>query len=389
MTQKKLFWMLALSLTTLGLGACQASATPTAPVTAQVAAGPIAQGHIEPQFSQDVAFTLPGQVHEVLVAEGDVVVKDQVLARLGGDELRAVELARAEQELLSAQQNLDGLQSNAERLAAQSAAAVSATEKAMADAQEQYDALKNPDAAQRTQIEARLALLEQQLADAEEKLQNIEALTNPDPLELAQAKVTVADLEVSLADAQEALDALNNPDPLLVAQLEASLPLLEAELATARNSAASLADGVDDDLLAAAQARLKTAQAVLALAEANVASAELRAPAAGTIVGLNLLPGQVVAAGVPVLTLADLGTWVVKTDDLTELEVVAIADGQAVKIILDALPDMPIDGTVSEIAQRFEDRRGDVTYTVTITLAGAPASVRWGMTGQVQFPEDQ
>lgn len=389
MMRKKLFSIFALSSVVLVMSACQSSATPTPQASTLPPAGIIAQGHAEPQFLQDVSFTTSGQVLEVLVAEGDIVSKGQVLARLSGGELRTLEWVRAEQELLAAQQNLDDLQSNPELTKAQSAAAVANAEKALSDAKRQLDDLKNPDAVLVSQLEARITLLEQQLAQAQEDLQDIEDRTDPDEIELAQAKVTVADLEKSLADVQETLDTLNNPDPVLVAQLEGSLPLLDAQLAAAQANAASLADGVDDDLLALANARLATAQAALSSAQANAAAIELRAPADGTVVGLNLLPGQVVSAGLPVLTIADLTTWVVKTDDLTELEVVAVTQGETVTIILDAIPDAPINGTVRQIAQRYEAPRGDVTYTVTIRLSNVPASLRWGMTGQVQFSEGE
>jgi multidrug resistance efflux pump len=384
---KKVFWMLTIFIAALALSACQSKSTPTPASGGSLPAGIITQGHVEPQFSQDVAFTAPGQVLEVLVAEGDEVTSGQVLARLSGGELRAVELARAEQELLAAQQAVDDLQANPELVKTQSAAAVAAAAKALADAQQQLDDLKTPDPLAINQLEVRIALLQQQLVTAQENLKDIEDRTNPDELKLAQAKAAVADLEKSLADTQQLLNDLQNPDKLLIAQLEASLPLLEAQLATAKTKAESLADGVDDDILAAAQARLVTAQAALASAQTNAATLELHAPTSGTVVGLNLQPGQVVSGGLPVLTIADLTQWVVKTDDLTEIEVVSVAPGQAVTIILDALPDSPINGTVSEIAQRYEDRRGDVTYTVTITLSDVPAAARWGMIGQVKFAE--
>jgi multidrug resistance efflux pump len=148
-----------------------------------------------------------------------------------------------------------------------------------------------------------------------------------------------------------------------------------------------LKDGIDSTLLEAAQARLNTAQEAVTSAEASLAALELRAPLAGTLVSLNLKPGSFIAAGQPALTLADFSGWVLKTDDLTELEVVQIKLGQTVSITLDALPDQPITGTVMTINPRFEDRRGDVTYTVTIALKNPAEAARWGMTGQVVFSE--
>jgi HlyD family secretion protein len=99
--------------------------------------------------------------------------------------------------------------------------------------------------------------------------------------------------------------------------------------------------------------------------------------------------GQFVTAGIPTLTIADFSHWLVKTDDLTELEVVEVQLGQAVSITLDALPDKPLKGKVTAISDRFEDRRGDVTFTVTISLDSPSEAMRWGMTGQVTFSQDK
>lgn len=382
-------WILIASMLLIAVtaGACQANPAPAADAASLPPAGIIAQGHVEPVAALDVAFTVSGQVLEVLVAEGDTVTSGQILARLSGGELRALEIARAEQELLASQQFLADLQADPELVKTQAEAAAVSAEKALVDTQEQLNDLKNPDPVAIAQLEARIALLEEQRTDAQEDLLDIEDLTNPDELELALARSKVADLEKSLAEARQSLSDLQNPDPLQMAQIEASLPLLEAKLAAAKTEAEALTGGVDADLVAAAQTRLATAQAALASAQANAAALELRAPMAGTIVGLNLQPGQVISAGLPGLTIADLTAWIVETDDLTEIEVVSVAAGEAVTVVLDALPAAPISGTVRAIAQRFEDRRGDVTYRVTITLGEVPADLRWGMTGQVQFPE--
>jgi HlyD family secretion protein len=59
--------------------------------------------------------------------------------------------------------------------------------------------------------------------------------------------------------------------------------------------------------------------------------------------------------------------------------------GQAVSVALDALPEDLMNGRVTFIAPRFEEKRGDVTYTVTIALDNLAEGARWGMTGQVLF----
>ena len=105
----------------------------------------------------------------------------------------------------------------------------------------------------------------------------------------------------------------------------------------------------------------------------------------GTAADIRILPGQRVSAGEVVMAVADFSQWVVKTDNLTEVEVVAVKEGQAVEIILDALPDTALKGAVSTINSRFEEKRGDITYTVTAVLNETDPLMRWGMTAAVRF----
>ena len=100
---------------------------------------------------------------------------------------------------------------------------------------------------------------------------------------------------------------------------------------------------------------------------------------------LNIKAGEQAAPGQPVATLADLSGWVLETDNLTEIEVVKIQPGQGVSVALDALPGVALRGKVESIRSLFEEKRGDVTYTVRIGLTDNNPLIRWGMTAKVTF----
>ncbi len=232
-------------------------------------------------------------------------------------------------------------------------------------------------------------------------------------LRLAQAQIANGN---SLDDAQKKLDdatkALNNilqgPDAIKVNQAQANIALLQAQLAKAQSDAETLKanSGLDPDKLrlaqdrvvnaqdavvaaqnrvAAAQARLATAQANLIAAQMKSDSVELKAPFAGTVSVQNLKVGESVSAGQPMVTLANFSQWEVKTDDLTEIEVVKVKEGQNVTVKLDALPDVMLTGVVTAISSKYEEKRGDITYTVTIALTSSDPRMRWGMTAEVNF----
>ncbi len=107
----------------------------------------------------------------------------------------------------------------------------------------------------------------------------------------------------------------------------------------------------------------------------------------GTIVDLNLIAGQQVTPGAPVLRLADFSQWYVETDNLTELEVIDVQPGQKATIVADALPDVLLSGQVESISDVFEEKRGDITYTARILLNEFDPRLRWGMTTVVSFEE--
>jgi multidrug resistance efflux pump len=152
-----------------------------------------------------------------------------------------------------------------------------------------------------------------------------------------------------------------------------------------------------------AQAELRQAEAAVAQAGAALSAAEagrdaiqaaldrltLRASMAGTLTEIDANPGEMVAEGAPLATLADLSGWLVKTTDVTELDVPLIAVGNAVNVRFDALPGRVAAGEVTNIAAMADLTLGDVVYEVTVQLEDLPdLPLRWGMTAFVEFDVD-
>jgi multidrug resistance efflux pump len=107
----------------------------------------------------------------------------------------------------------------------------------------------------------------------------------------------------------------------------------------------------------------------------------LSAPFDGVVADIQNEVGEVVGSGVPVVTYADFGGWLVKTTDLQELDVVDLKVGDPVEISIHAIPGEQLLGTVSNISNTSQITRGDVTYEVTIALDELKdLPLRWGMT---------
>jgi multidrug resistance efflux pump len=135
---------------------------------------------------------------------------------------------------------------------------------------------------------------------------------------------------------------------------------------------------VDADQLAVLEARLRAA-------EAGVAAFTVTAPFDGVVADLEARQGASVSTGQVAVTLADFSAWLVKTTDLTEIDVVELAEGDPVTVTLDALPNEELAGEILSIGQTFTTNQGDVVYEVTLLLHDALPLMRWGMTAAVKF----
>jgi len=428
---------LLLILSILLLAACQGNPSSDSPESADteipvvdIDMNVVVDGRLVPKDSVQLAFTVAGQVAEVLVEEGDSVKAGDVIARLGDREQLEANIAAAELELslieqdlptiemdvhnaelevLMAQQELDILYKNwpDEAIAAQQA--LNDARQEVHDTERGFNYLTGT--APQFDIDtawAQVVLAEKELEDAQEDFEEYAHK----PLD----NLTRANYQSKLARAQKAYDAatrqynaLKDPaNDFDISQAETNFVIAQARLEQAQNDYADLAEGPDPDDLEAAEAKIVASESRIAsatgrrdsiedrraAAKANIAAAQaalddldLVASIDGTVVDLDLIVGEQVAAGTIVAQIADFSQWYVDTDNLTEIDVVDVSVDQPVTVIFDALPDVELTGVVDSISDVFEEKRGDITYTTRILLNDINPLLRWGMTGVVTFEE--
>jgi multidrug efflux pump subunit AcrA (membrane-fusion protein) len=95
--------------------------------------------------------------------------------------------------------------------------------------------------------------------------------------------------------------------------------------------------------------------------------------------------GEQVTTDTRAVSIADFSQWIVKTTDVTELEVVKLTTGQNVSLVPDALPDLTLTGSISEISQAYTQQGGDILYTVQIIVKNPDPRLKWGMTVEATF----
>jgi len=364
----------------------QAAQEPTQIPVVTGESGVTVEGKLVPTEHVQLSFNLPGMISEVLAEEGDIVEEGQVIARLDQRPRLASAVAAAELEVVTAQQALKTLQENSTVTRAAAQQRVASARDAVRYA-ERY--LNNLNSGSRgtdiDKAEANVVLLKDRLDKAREDYAPYENKPE-DNVKRATYLSRMADAQRKYDDAVLLLNNLEGtPGDIDLAVAEANLSLAQAELALAEADYEEVKTGPDPDDLQTAQARLAAAQAAWTAAQASLADSELVAPFSGTLVRLDLKAGEQAVPGRTVAVLADFTGWVVETEDLNEMEVPAIQEGQSVVLIPDALPELELDGQVESISQIYEEKLGDVTYTSRIALAENDPRLRWGMTIKVRF----
>ena len=132
----------------------------------------------------------------------------------------------------------------------------------------------------------------------------------------------------------------------------------------------------------AAQARAEQARSQAAITSNQAGYTTLIADADGVVVSVAAEPGQVVAAGQPVLRLAHSGEKEIVLN-APESQLARFKPGQQVAISLWAEPGRKFAGRIREVAGGAD--AATRTYAVRVTAIDPPATAQLGMTANVVF----
>ena len=370
MKKQTLTMIAILTILSLALAACgnQPEATP-APAEIVSSNDVVAEGRLEPIQGANLSFQARGVVEEVLVKAGDTVSEGDVLVRLAN-------AGGAEAQVVVAQNAYDVLLRNESSDRAKLWQAYMDAQIVRGKAENKWEDL-NVDSIEDS-IEDDKATIEdrqQDVADAQEDFDKYKDLDADN----SKRKNAEDDLEQAQDDLNQAIrdleDTMRDRDEVRAAY-DAALGL-EAE---AKYQYEISLDGPNSDQLSLAKANLDAAKDTLS-------NYIITAPFGGTVADVNVKVGEQVTAETRVISIANFNTWVVETTDVTELEVVKISKGQTVTLIPDALSDLALSGTVTEISQAYTQQGGDILYTVRIAVAENDPRLKWGMTVEATFRE--
>ncbi len=374
---------------------------PEAP-SAAVAPGDliIAEAVIEPADWNHLNAPLSGTVEEVLVEPGEVVEAGQRLVQLD-DRDAELAVAQAEAALAANEVRLAMLQAGprAEEIA-RAEAQLEAARAALAQAVALRDEVNAGG------VDAQLAAAQAELAGAQtEQLiarqqhdETMRCYDVPQPdgsvreecpalgtyEERARFALQAADRAVEAAQAR--LEAIQGSGEAQSAGASAGIWSASAQRDVAQAQLDLINAGPTAEEIAAAEAAIQQAEVNLAMAESALERYAITAPFAGTVTSVRVKMGERLFPDQRVCTLASLSELEARTIDLTELAVGRLNEGLPAEVIVDALPELTLQGTVTEIGLEAESYQGDVTYPVVVQLDGElPEQLRWGMTAIVRI----
>ncbi len=234
-----------------------------------------------------------------------------------------------------------------------------------------------------------------ELATAEATLADLVAGSRPQEIATAKAALRSAEADrdrarLELARQQE----LRSKDVTAARDLETAEAACAVAVARADQAAEALKlaeEGPRRDAVTAARARVESARAALALAETQLENTRLAAPFAGVVLSHNIEPGEFVAAGTPVVTVADLAhVWVRAYVSQTDLG--RLRHGQPAEVRTDTFPGKVYQGTVGFISSeaeftpktvQTEKERVKLVFRIKVDLANPQDELKPGMPADV------
>ncbi|MCC6616151.1 MAG: efflux RND transporter periplasmic adaptor subunit [Anaerolineae bacterium] len=361
----------ALALSLLLLAAGQ-------PVTAQDADAPdvSATGTVQALETTPLTFGARSLVSEVLVEEGQLVHKGDVLARLDVADLELA-VRNAQNQLAVQQTRYDQLTGPARDVdIAAAEAAINAAQASANAAYAEQPSANDLEIARLQTEQAQNQLWQAQLQRDITLGVNPEFRNNANNSAAAQdvqinAGLAQAETGIGIAEQNYAGVADEGPDLTRLGQANASITQAQVQLDR-------LMDGPDATTQRMAEIALETSALAVEQMQLQLENAIIVAPFDGVVLTNNLVVGELPPQTQPAFVLADTSAYRLDLD-IDETDVVYLGVGQAVDITLAALPGASFSGTITTIAVLPTVGEAVPTYEARVTFDPGAEPVRIGM----------
>lgn len=395
-------------------------------------------GHVRSEQQALLSWEASGEVLELNVAVGDVVISGEILAILDPESLseqvilaqaNLVEAQKALNDLLNSQVQSAQAKKNVEAVEqaledafasgltqAQALVVIAEAERLLESAERRYGILMTPPSEMSVQqVNSNILLTKDVIEDLEERVADLEKTLSRasfSPYEsYSLYKTLYRNSQMELARQQERLWGLENryaellapPEPLDVMVSEAEVSAAQANLADALRQWERVKDGPSEAEIAVLEAQLENAQrewerlkdgptqdditvaeAQLTAAQVTLDSVFIEAPFDGVITLVENKPGDLVSPGAMAFRMDDLSHLLVDLQ-VSEIDINNIVLGQNVTLTFDAILASEYLGQIVKISPVGTVLDGVVTFEVTVELVDADEYVRPGMTTAVKI----
>lgn len=338
----------------------------------------VLSGRIEGDDSSIAAKTA-GRIKEMLVREGDQVKAGDVIAVLDDEQIRARE------------EQAEGAVRQAEAQVRSARIQTSILNEQLREIGLQVDQARQQSGGQVRQAEAELAAAESSLGQ-QEAAYKLAAFDKEAYMRLAKSGAVSErqgkQAETS-AEAQAALvaSARRRVESARAAVVSAKSSLVNPEIRVSQSAAVRQQIAQQQVQIASAEAEAGQARARLDEARATRRDLLILAPFAGTIATRTAEPGEVLAAGSPIVTLLDLGKVYLR-GFVPEGQIGRVRVGQPARVYLDSAPDKPLEAYVARVDPQaaftpentyFREDRVKQVVGVKLQLKGSVGFAKPGM----------
>jgi HlyD family secretion protein len=295
-----------------------------------------------------ISFKIPGRVEKRYVDEGDTVKKGMPLAQLETADLQA-DVALRCGELHAAEAAL------AEMLAGSRLDEIASAKAAKQKAEANYAALKNGSRPEEiAAAEAEFQAAKDDRDHLKRDLDRYEQLQHTDSGSVAIEQVDRAFAAYHMAD-QRYLQAKKRYELVKEGPRQEDIDQGKAAMEQAQAQYRLVKEGPRKEDIDQARAKVEQAKASLLSAETKLGYATVTSPLTGVVLSKNTEPGEYVAPGTPVVTVADIeNIWLRAYVDESDLGKRNIALGTEAEITTDAKPGKVYPGHVSFISSEQE-----------------------------------
>jgi HlyD family secretion protein len=340
----------------------------------------VANGTINPTRTVDIQWKTSGQVGKLWVGSLDAVLEGQKLAELSESSL-PTSILSAQLDLVEAQNALRNLQDSHTNLEQARLDLVQATED-LDKANRKWNSVSGQT---RPVADFYIDAARAELSMAEKEVDRAQNTYDHAPDDVDQKALALKMLAAAKQSRDKALANLNyllgKPSDTEVTRADVEVALAQARLEDAQRSYDRLKNGVPAEDLAAAQARIKIAQATLD-------QAFITAPFNGIVTQVHILPGDLVQPGSAALVIEDQSHLYVNAQ-VSEIDVNRIQLNQIVEITLDAVYGQIYHGKVVEIGVSGQNIQGVVNFPIKVDMIDQDEKVRTGMTAVLRIQVEE